>query len=124
MLAEGTYQELRTSGLDFAKLLGSSSDGRRVDTTLDGPPKNHRQRPDKVTAAAGQHGELITENRSKTAEPAEPRSSGNVSLRVYSSYVRAGGNCRRILGLLFVCVLTQVFESAGNYWISYWYVNT
>jgi len=54
-------------------------------------------------------------------EVAETRSSGNISLTVYSSYFSAGGNVCKISFLLFMCVFTQVLASGGDYWITYWY---
>lgn len=54
-------------------------------------------------------------------EVAETRSSGNISLTVYSSYFSAGGNACKISFLLFMCVFTQVLASGGDYWITYWY---
>lgn len=57
-------------------------------------------------------------------EIAETRSSGNISLTVYSSYFSAGGNVCKISFLLFMCVFTQVLASGGDYWITYWYYTT
>jgi ATP-binding cassette subfamily C (CFTR/MRP) protein 4 len=54
-------------------------------------------------------------------EIAETRSSGNISLTVYSSYFSAGGNICKITFLLFMCVFTQVLASGGDYWITFWY---
>lgn len=54
-------------------------------------------------------------------EVAETRSSGNISLTVYSSYFSAGGNVCKISFLLFMCVFTQVLASGGDYWITFWY---
>lgn len=56
-------------------------------------------------------------------EVAETRSSGNISLVVYSSYFSAGGSVCKISFLLFMCVFTQVLASGGDYWITYWYCN-
>jgi len=53
-------------------------------------------------------------------EVAETRSSGNISLTVYSSYFSAGGNVCKISFLLFMCIFTQVLASGGDYWITYW----
>lgn len=57
-------------------------------------------------------------------EVAETRSSGSISLTVYSSYFSAGGNVCKISFLLFMCVFTQVLASGGDYWITYWYCVT
>lgn len=54
-------------------------------------------------------------------EVAETRSSGDISLTVYSSYFSAGGNVCKITFLLLMCVFTQALASGGDYWITYWY---
>lgn len=58
--------------------------------------------------------------QAEPVEIAETRSFGGISLNVYSSYLAAGGNSFLILFLLFICVLTQVIASGGDYWITYW----
>jgi len=60
------------------------------------------------------------EIETKPVELAETRSSGNVKLNVYLSYIFAGGHYCKALSLLIVCVLTQVLTSGGDYWITYW----
>lgn len=57
----------------------------------------------------------------KPIEVAETRSSGDISLTVYSSYFSAGGNIYKISFLLFMCVFTQALASGGDYWITFWY---
>lgn len=54
-------------------------------------------------------------------EEIETRSSGNIAFSVYSSYISAGGNIFKISFLVFVCLLTQVLATSGDYWITFWY---
>lgn len=64
------------------------------------------------------------ETQTEPIEIAETRSSGNISLTVYSSYFSAGGNTCKISFLLFMCIFTQVLASGGDYWITFWYCVT
>jgi len=62
----------------------------------------------------------INETQVAPIEVAEIRSTGIVSRSIYSSYISAGGNTFKISFLLFICILTQVLSTGGDYWISYW----
>lgn len=129
-MAEGSYTDLQASGLDFTKLLGSSveatvlsdneSNSKYSSThTLD--PQAILSRQVSIQSVASS----IEENKHsgiqvEPIEVAETRSSGNISLTVYSSYFSAGGNVCKISFLLFMCVFTQMLASGGDYWITYW----
>lgn len=131
ILAEGSYQELQASGLDFTKLLGSSieptvvSDNEshsKYESTNNLDPRSILSRQISVQSVASS----IDENKhsgvqEEPIEVAEMRSSGDISLTVYSSYFSAGGNVCKITFLLLMCVFTQVLASGGDYWITYWY---
>lgn len=80
-----------------------------------------RIRKESVSSVASSIEELkMNEIQSEPIEIAETRSRGNMSLRVYSAYIFAGGHYCKILGLLFVCIITQVLASGEDYWIAYW----
>lgn len=55
-------------------------------------------------------------------EVEEQKSSGSVGCYVYSSYFKAGGNCCVVFGVVLLFILTQFLASAGDYFITYWYV--
>lgn len=54
-------------------------------------------------------------------EVAETRTSGNVSRSVYASYYSSGGSTFKLIFFIFICVITQIFSSGGDFWITYWY---
>lgn len=54
-------------------------------------------------------------------EVEESRSSGNVSSRVYASYLSAGGTKWQIFLVFFTCIFTQILGSSGEIWMAYWY---
>lgn len=55
-------------------------------------------------------------------EITEASCSGNVSSKVYLSYISAGGSVFKISFLLFICISTQMLSTGSEYWISYWYI--
>ncbi|KAF0720220.1 putative multidrug resistance-associated protein lethal(2)03659 isoform X2, partial [Aphis craccivora] len=127
ILAEGSYQELQSSGLDFTKLLKSSeetTDGE-IDSTnvtnnsLEQLSNLSRQGSIKSIASSIDENKL-NGTQAEPVEVAETRSSGKVSHSVYLSYISAGGNAFKILFLLFICIFTQMLGTGGDYWISYW----
>ncbi|KAL4089621.1 hypothetical protein QTP88_024632 [Uroleucon formosanum] len=128
ILAEGSYQELQSSGLDFTKLLRSTEettpdteiDNKNVtDKNFEQPSNLSRQGSIKSVASSVDENKLNGAKKEPTVV-AEIRSSGNVSSSVYLSYVSAGGNTFKILFLLFICIFTQMLGTGGDYWISYW----
>eukprot|EP00102_Acyrthosiphon_pisum_P027033 XP_016664243.1 PREDICTED: probable multidrug resistance-associated protein lethal(2)03659 isoform X1 [Acyrthosiphon pisum] len=128
ILAEGSYQELQSSVLDFTKLLRSSEE-TTTDSEINVKNATNNSleqfsdlsRPGSIESVASS----VDENKlngvlNEHKEVAETRSSGNVSRSVYLSYISAGGNIFKISFLLFVCIFTQVLGTGGDYWISYW----
>uniref|UniRef100_A0A2H8TSM5 Putative multidrug resistance-associated protein lethal(2)03659 n=1 Tax=Melanaphis sacchari TaxID=742174 RepID=A0A2H8TSM5_9HEMI len=129
ILAEGSYQELQASGLDFTKLLGSlvettvvsdNESSSKLTSTQTLSPRTILSRQVSTQSVASSNDESKLETQEEPIEVAETRSSGNISLTVYSSYFSAGGNVCKISFLLFMCVFTQALASGGDYWITYW----
>lgn len=144
--AEGRYQELQASGIDFARFLGTPEEtaaaAAEAEVVADENAtagETYGKGPDQTpaaTAAAGRSessngprdscgGNGVPEKRSAAA-PAEPdrmaetRSSGDVSKNVYASYFSAVGSACNVFCFFFMYVLTQVLTTGGDYWISYW----
>lgn len=129
-MAEGSYRELQSSGLDFTKLLGSSEESPSSPETcnanamtdddtesfsvisLNGSTQSVSSSVDGIPLKNG--------TRAEPVEVAETRSSGNVSRRVYLSYISSGGNVSKISFLMFVCIFTQTLVTGCDYWITYW----
>lgn len=129
-MTEGSYSDLQESGLDFTKLLGTSVDTTVVSDnessakyssthTLDARSLLSRQVSIQSVASSTEETKLIGAQE-EPIEVAETRSSGNISLTVYSSYFSSGGTVCKVSFLLFMCVFTQVLASGGDYWITYW----
>ncbi|VVC26208.1 Hypothetical protein CINCED_3A017920 [Cinara cedri] len=132
VLAEGSYQELQDSNLDFTKLLGSSEEtiiesenesitakNTITSTNLNSRPSYKRQISSQSMLSSAD--ELkFNDVQEAPAEEAETRASGSVSSNVYTSYFSAGGSKVKIMSLVFVCIFAQVMASGGDYWITYW----
>jgi len=61
-----------------------------------------------------------SENKLEPTGMIEPRTYGNVSYVVYLLYFLAGGKKGKILFFIFICILTQLLSSVGDFWITYW----
>jgi len=130
VVTKGSYKDLQTSGLDFIKLLESStetavlaSNGSKMDKSSNNNIARSISyiRQESVLSVASsieenKFSEIITE----PVEVAKTRSSGNISFNVYMSYIFAGGHLCKVISLILVCICTQILASGGDYWITYW----
>lgn len=112
--AKGSYQHLKSTGLDFAKLL----DEHPHETEKDIEQPTHLRRRSSVRSIIS-----YGSTDSKMDDPMEVqehRSSGRVAGKVYKSYLRAAGSIGILLLVVFLFLLSQLFCSAGDYFVSYW----
>ncbi|KAE9539572.1 hypothetical protein AGLY_004824 [Aphis glycines] len=124
ILAEGSYQELQASGLDFTKLLGSlvettavsdNESSSKYASTHTLSPRTILSRQVSIQSVASSVDESKLGTQEEPIEVAETRSSGNISLTVYSSYFSAGGNVCKISFLLFMVNLEElVFRNTSS----------
>ncbi|XP_022166670.1 probable multidrug resistance-associated protein lethal(2)03659 isoform X2 [Myzus persicae] len=128
---EGSYKELQSSGLDFTKLLGSSTETAVLTNNECKNEKSNTESSEIHSTYTAQ--KLSVPNVASSVEDTEindvhpepvnmdeTRSSGNVGFNIYSSYFFAGGHFCKVLSLLSVCIFTQVLASGSDYWITYW----
>lgn len=130
MIKEGSYQELQTPGLDFTKLLESSTVtevSHNNESKMDKPSNDNMARSISYIRQESALSNTSSTEENKfsniTAEPvevAETRSSGNIPFKVYMSYIFAGGHLCKVICLILICIITQVLASSGDYWITYW----
>ncbi|XP_059486251.1 probable multidrug resistance-associated protein lethal(2)03659 [Neocloeon triangulifer] len=129
--AQGTYQHLQESGLDFAELLeekeeeaaddndGKDQDGDNISlgsskSSVSKSSKLSRQ-SSKMSVSSSQ--ELMGKG---PEEVAEIRTEGTVSGEVYGQYLSAGGSYFQLIFMFSVFTLAQVAGSAADYWTSFW----
>lgn len=117
--AEGTYDELGSMGVDFGRLLENQA---KMDEKSSQPPSAPVSRSNSRTASITSLSSFLTNETSKEEpdEVAEMRTVGNVSGKVYTGYLRAGGNWCVIFIVTMLCVLTQLAASGGDFFISRW----
>lgn len=126
---EGTYDVIQASNLDFAKSLLSST---KVSNVAQGcnnitdynytDPKTIMKRRASIISVTSVNGK--SKDCKDPLEPIEVEescSSGNIPLSVYLSYLFAGGRKFKIIFFISISILTQVFISGGDLWITYWY---
>lgn len=109
---EGTYTELQTSGLDFAKLLEQFH-------------SEEEEVKEKKKIKSRQNSECTLEEEDDEEGPSvekEQMKSGSISPKLYWEYLKAGGG-KIMIALLVACfIIGQIVANAGDYYISYWYV--
>ncbi|KYB27685.1 probable multidrug resistance-associated protein lethal(2)03659 isoform X2 [Tribolium castaneum] len=106
--AQGSFKELQATGLDFTNLLGAAQDE-------DEEKKKEEEliRQGSIRSIASVEGEAP-----KIVE--EQKGTGSVGADVYLGYFKAGGNCCVIFVLFALFIVTQIFASIADYFITYW----
>ncbi|XP_044727627.1 ATP-binding cassette sub-family C member 4-like isoform X2 [Chrysoperla carnea] len=113
--AEGSFDELKDSGLDFAKLLQESKEEEEETTEVAAPYSRTRQGSIQSIVSS------IEESRADApAVVEEQRASGSVDASVYKAYFVNGGNCCVLTVLAGLFCLAQMAASGGDYFITYW----
>lgn len=118
--AEGHFEELRATGLDFASLLQEES-GTEVEEL---GSSSEMISSDRAYVRQGSVQSIVSSiEESKPEAPAvedEQRATGSVGGYVYKSYFKNGGNCFVISTLIGLFILAQGAASGGDYFITYW----
>ncbi|KAB0798602.1 hypothetical protein PPYR_09595 [Photinus pyralis] len=107
---EGTYQELSTSGLDFAKLLAEFQVGEEEEER-----KRIRSRQNSEISLDRFDVEDIDPELQE-----EKAASGNIKLETYVSYFRSGGGYFVILLMALAFVAVQGTANLSDYYVAYW----
>ncbi|XP_065349429.1 probable multidrug resistance-associated protein lethal(2)03659 [Cloeon dipterum] len=128
--AQGTFQQLQESGLDFAKLLAeneepgtekkeSDGDNESISSGVSSISKSSKlsRQTSKMSETSSQ--DLLNKDRSPE-EVAEVRTEGTVSGEVYGQYLRAGATGFQLFFMVFFFLLAQVAGSLTDYWTSFW----
>ncbi|RZF40293.1 hypothetical protein LSTR_LSTR012596 [Laodelphax striatellus] len=114
ILAQGNYKDIQSSGKDLANLMAKHMENDEFDPSNGG----HVQRQSSVQSIASSLDDSKVQNEPQ--ETQETRSMGTVGGKVYKSYIGATGNFLMVSYCLLLCILTQLFGSGGDYWITYW----
>ncbi|KAB0797841.1 hypothetical protein PPYR_08834 [Photinus pyralis] len=109
--AQGTFDELQESGLDFAKLLKRDDEKEEETEEL--------ARPAFINRSNSIMSVISTENQD-FATRTEEITKGTVSLDIYKSYISAGANWFFIICVIGLFLATQLSSSFGDVFISKW----
>lgn len=106
--AQGSFRELQASGLDFTNLLGEIQDEEE-----EKKKQEELIRQGSIRSIASIEGEAP-----KIIE--EQKGTGSVGADVYKGYFKAGGNCCVIFILFTLFIVTQLFASVADYFLTFW----
>lgn len=116
---QGTYKELQSSGLDFAKLLEEFQDDENVEKKR----VKSRQNSEASEVTLEEADEDSESDDEGPSVEKEKMGSGSITFDTYSSYFRAGGNYFLVTFLIASFIFSQACSNASDYYITYW-VNT
>nr|XP_023014259.1 probable multidrug resistance-associated protein lethal(2)03659 isoform X1 [Leptinotarsa decemlineata]XP_023014260.1 probable multidrug resistance-associated protein lethal(2)03659 isoform X1 [Leptinotarsa decemlineata]XP_023014262.1 probable multidrug resistance-associated protein lethal(2)03659 isoform X1 [Leptinotarsa decemlineata] len=100
----GTYEEIRKSSMEFAKLFKHHIDDEEIDDTIDEQASE----------------ETCLKEQDEPMELKEFRNTGDFSCRVYAAYFKAGGGYCSFIFVFLLIVLTQIVSSGSDYFVKYW----
>ncbi|XP_054726195.1 probable multidrug resistance-associated protein lethal(2)03659 [Anastrepha obliqua] len=117
--AVGTYDYLRESGLDFAKMLADPEKEEALE-------EKARSRSSSKVYSNRRNSEAslnsVTDSyiEDTPIQQQETQEQGKIGLDLYQKYFKAGGGFFTFFIMLFFCVLAQVLASGGDWFLSYW----
>ncbi|KAG5324821.1 L259 protein, partial [Pseudoatta argentina] len=116
--AEGTYDELGSMGVDFGQLLKNQVETDEKSSVLSSPPVS---RKNSFIASMTSLSSLMTNNTLKQDpdEVTEMQTVGNVFGKVFTGYLRAGGNwC--VIFIAMLSIATQLVASGSDFFLANW----
>lgn len=123
----GTYESLRKSGLDFAKMLTKnaeeSDDEEELGGTTDLNSRSCSKRGSKRRSRTTSDSSVESQGDKEKEIPKrveEQRQGGSISWDVYKKYIGAMGGVCAFFWVIFFFVTTQVAASGGDYFLTYW----
>ncbi|KAM3966456.1 LOW QUALITY PROTEIN: ATP-binding cassette subfamily C member 4-like [Aphomia sociella] len=117
----GTFDELVSSGKEFAMMLTSLQEGKDKDAESVGSGVSAEDRPSllRSQSSINEDGKELPEFEAQKMA-AEERQSGNLRWEVIAAYFKFGGNVGFILFTMLMVLLTAASAAGADYWISYW----
>ncbi|KAA0713356.1 Multidrug resistance-associated protein 4 [Triplophysa tibetana] len=125
-VAQGTYSELLSSGVDFTSLLKKDEEDEISGEKE--PPRSPRSRTLSQNSIRSQSSSVLSVKDEADQLPAETvhtmaeesRSEGNIGFRLYWKYFRAGANVVMLVFILVLNLLAQVSYILQDWWLAYW----
>lgn len=113
----GTYESLRESGLDFAKMLEEPGKDEQNGSFRSRSASRLHQRQNSETSFESIEGKDQTENPMQVDEQ---RTKGAIGVSLYSKYFKAGGGFCVFYLMCAFCISAQLLASGGDYFVTYW----
>ncbi|CAG9575807.1 unnamed protein product [Danaus chrysippus] len=116
----GTFDELVSSGKEFAMMLSALQEGKDKDSdSINSGKSDDKEKPALLRAISTNESEDIPQFEEQKMA-AEEKQSGNLRWDVIYSYFTSGGNICFILFAMFMIVLAAASAAGADYWISFW----
>lgn len=119
--AVGSYDSLRESGLDFAKLLADpnkdeAGDEGSLSRSRSGSSRMKLNRRNSEGSTYSLEDTALENNM----QVEEKRAEGAIGLTMYSKYFKAAGGYFMFYVMVFFCVTAQILASGGDYYVTFW----
>lgn len=120
--AVGSYDQLRETGLDFAKLLTDPAKEEALEESGSGLTRSRSSISSKISRrnSEGSQTSLDESMLESPMQVEEKRSEGAIGLQLYGKYFKAAGGYLMFFVLVAFCLTTQLFASGGDYYVTYW----
>ncbi|XP_053965144.1 probable multidrug resistance-associated protein lethal(2)03659 [Anastrepha ludens] len=123
--AVGTYDSMRSTGLDFANLLTapdmSNEDGNESTAEMkSASSQKHIQRQNSTATLDGSVAESLLEEADSSLQVQESREVGKIGWGLYKKYFGASDGYLLFSVTMFLCIAAQVLGSAGDFYVSLW----
>lgn len=114
----GSYDSLRETGLDFAKLL---ADQNKDDQDNDGSMHKSRSNSKLNRRSSEASTTSLDEKGNENAIQVDEKSAeGAIGMSLYSKYFKAGGGFCFFYIMIVFCLMSQLLASGGDYFLSFW----
>ncbi|CAN9498133.1 unnamed protein product [Ophioblennius macclurei] len=123
MVAKGTYSELQRSGVDFTSLLKKEEEEEPLQQDILSRTRTLSQNSVMSHTSSIQS---VKDGDSVVAEPPvqtfaeESRGQGNIGLKLYMTYLKAGASIFILLVVVFINLGAQVSYIMQDWWLAHW----
>ncbi|CAH0722571.1 unnamed protein product, partial [Brenthis ino] len=116
----GTFDELVSSGKEFAQLLSAIQEGKDKDSDSIGSGRSENKEKLVLLKAISVTESEDTPDFEAQKMAAEEKQSGSLRWEVIYGYFTAGGSLFFLLFNISMILLTTASASSADYWVSYW----
>ncbi|XP_067646367.1 probable multidrug resistance-associated protein lethal(2)03659 [Eurosta solidaginis] len=117
--AVGTYELMRRSGLDFAKLLMGPDVQTDAGAAGDNAKNQIMSRQNSTTSVSSLADSIIGDMESPM-QVEENRVEGKIKSKLYTKYFKASGGYTLFIVSMALIIMAQALGTGGDYYLSYW----